>query len=280
MSQNAHENQRDKAELGLIKILLCIAAGFVGLAFVFSIIILLNEAKFFQGSSSYDLAKIGAWGDTVGGVLNPLLSFLALIGLLWTIRLQSDELSLSRKELSLTRQELEGSRKANETLADAAQQQNIETAFFQLFNLLQTNLQTITVQAGGHFQSREVSGPLAFKSLADEVLRIITASMSDPNGGATIFGPTHVLKTGGWTDILQQHDSLVSAQVYLFKEAYTEVYSKNNANLGRYFRILYNVLRFLSDKENILSNDSFDTYFKILRASISDYELFFIMEKK
>ncbi|QYK02791.1 hypothetical protein [Shewanella psychrotolerans] len=51
-------------------------------------------------------ADFGAFGDYVGGVLNPVLGF-ATVGLLvWSLKMQRDELSLSRQELALTRQEL------------------------------------------------------------------------------------------------------------------------------------------------------------------------------
>jgi len=75
-----------------------------------------------------DFAKLGAIGDFVGGVLNPLLAFLVLLVLLATTRLQKVELEQTRSELRET--------------ANTAKQANIENAFFQLFNLLQENLQT------------------------------------------------------------------------------------------------------------------------------------------
>lgn len=125
----------------LIKILFYFALALLVMAMIFSVIILLNELNFIQFIYPYNLSKIGAWGDTLGGVLNPLFSVLALFGLFWTIGLQIQELENTRKELK-------GSREASEQMVDAAKQQNIETTFFQLFNLLQSNLQTITLAQG------------------------------------------------------------------------------------------------------------------------------------
>ncbi len=48
----------------------------------------------------------GQFGDYIGGVLNPALSFLALIALLITITQQSKQLHISSRELELTRNEL------------------------------------------------------------------------------------------------------------------------------------------------------------------------------
>jgi uncharacterized membrane protein len=45
----------------------------------------------------------GQFGDYIGGTLNPILSFLALLALLLTIVLQSYELRLTRQEMELSR---------------------------------------------------------------------------------------------------------------------------------------------------------------------------------
>ncbi|MCL1048455.1 hypothetical protein L2755_02250 [Shewanella abyssi] len=51
-------------------------------------------------------ADFGAFGDFLGGVLNPVLGFATVGLLIWSLKMQMEELSLSRKELALTRQEL------------------------------------------------------------------------------------------------------------------------------------------------------------------------------
>jgi hypothetical protein len=68
-----------------------------------------------------DAAVWGQFGDYIGGVLNPILSFLTLGALILTIVIQnrqllvsSNELELSRKELELTREELHRSATAQE----------------------------------------------------------------------------------------------------------------------------------------------------------------------
>jgi hypothetical protein len=48
----------------------------------------------------------GVWGqlgDFIGGVTNPILSFLALIALLMTVKLQADQLNAAREELAEAR---------------------------------------------------------------------------------------------------------------------------------------------------------------------------------
>lgn len=61
---------------------------------------------FADSGFSPDQAVWGQFGDFFGGTLNPLLSFLTFIALLFTILLQSRQLAISSKELALTRGEL------------------------------------------------------------------------------------------------------------------------------------------------------------------------------
>ncbi|GJL56448.1 MAG: hypothetical protein NPIRA02_35800 [Nitrospirales bacterium] len=58
----------------------------------------------FQGQLSSEHERWGTFGDFIGGTLNPILSFLALIALLLTIVLQNRELEATRQELSESRQ--------------------------------------------------------------------------------------------------------------------------------------------------------------------------------
>jgi hypothetical protein len=92
----------------------------------------------------------GQMGDFFGGMLNPVLAFASFIALLYTIRLQSSELQLSRQELSETRQELKRSANAQENsvraFADqlaAIEHQKFENRFFKLIEMLNTEYQRV-----------------------------------------------------------------------------------------------------------------------------------------
>lgn len=76
----------------------------------------------------------GQFGDYFGGLLNPILSFLALIALLVTITLQS-------KELKLATNEMRDSSTALKEQSDSLKLQNFENTFF---NLLNKHTQTIS----------------------------------------------------------------------------------------------------------------------------------------
>ncbi len=90
-----------------------------------AIAVLIVALYFFQfhGELASTPEKWGLFGDYLGGVLNPVFSFFALLALLFTIVLQSRELSASREELKLSRKELANSAKALQDSKDIATRQ-------------------------------------------------------------------------------------------------------------------------------------------------------------
>lgn len=103
------------------KTVLNFIATIVGLALAIIFVAVFLYFLKFRGQLSNDQAVWGAFGDFVGGIANPVLSFFSLVALLITLVLQRKELSYTRKELEMTREELERSATANETAAKAAE---------------------------------------------------------------------------------------------------------------------------------------------------------------
>lgn len=91
-----------------------------------------------------DATEKGTWGtfgDFIGGTLNPLFALFSLFAIIYTIKIQTEELELSREELEATRKELEGSRIAQQEQSESLKLQNqatkvqiFENTFFQLLN--------------------------------------------------------------------------------------------------------------------------------------------------
>ncbi|NLQ23416.1 hypothetical protein HGO26_11085 [Shewanella sp. S-1] len=69
-------------------------------------------ANFNEGVPNQE--KFGQFGDYLGGVLNPVLGFATVGLLIWSLRMQREELALTRKELEETKKEIALSRKAME----------------------------------------------------------------------------------------------------------------------------------------------------------------------
>lgn len=86
--------------------------------------------------------EFGQLGDAVGGLLNPMLSFLTIIFLIVTLkqnqkalRDNAEELQLSRKELELTRKELSAATEAHESISETQNYLRLEATFFKLLEL-------------------------------------------------------------------------------------------------------------------------------------------------
>ena len=100
----------------------------------------------------------GAFGDFLGGVLNPILGFATVGLLIWSLKLQMNELALSRQELALTRQELSEtkeetalSRKAIEEQVAHIQKEAKLNELMRLMIDLRKQYQTVNDQQIKHY---------------------------------------------------------------------------------------------------------------------------------
>ena len=103
--------------------LLWVLGGIAVAAFIFVLERYINNFKTFPIAN--DSATWGTFGDYLGGTLNPIISFLALIGLLYTIHQQAQEMQATREEL---KQAAEQQRRQSETF----NLQQFESTFFSL----------------------------------------------------------------------------------------------------------------------------------------------------
>lgn len=87
-----------------------------------------EDIPFIQFKGQQAIQYWGQLGDFFGGVLNPVLSFVAILAVLYTIRLQSKELGEAREETKI----------ANKTLAKQTQvfeRQNFDSVFFRMLEV-------------------------------------------------------------------------------------------------------------------------------------------------
>lgn len=159
----------------------------VALMSIFAVVALYS-ATFGWDSLSTTAPSWGTFGDYVGGVLNPWLSFLALLVLLWTLRFQSLELRYSREEMT-------DSRRALEVNAANTRRMLIEKTFFRLLQLyndllhaVQTTQHTreftgVAALEKAHLDRKKLLGPVesAFGVLAelDSMTQDMTQERSD-----------------------------------------------------------------------------------------------------
>jgi hypothetical protein len=113
----------------------------LGFAAIVIVIVLANYFLNFPSVRSSDQAVWGQFGDYFGGVLNPILSFFALIAVLLSLRSQGKEVDAARKEASAAiAMQIEQTK--------VFQQQSFESAFFGLIQLHLKNLERVKAPVG------------------------------------------------------------------------------------------------------------------------------------
>jgi hypothetical protein len=147
----------------------------------------------FHGDFSKKQEVWGQFGDFIGGTVNPILSFLSLLALVFTVVLQTrqlensrTELANSRAELEATREEMRRSAEAQREMAKAAQTQaeyaNVSTRLSALNAALAVTSESLT-QAK---QDGVLAGPGTAQSLrlrkeqiTSEILRLTDKLCND-----------------------------------------------------------------------------------------------------
>jgi uncharacterized membrane protein len=154
-------------------------------------------------------ADWGTLGDFFGGILNPIFAFLGLIMLLVTLYQNQKELSLSRKEFS-------ESKVALQAQAETLEKQRFEDTFFSLLEQHNNTLEKIT-----------------------------TGTVSTSESGYTKEHPSlvcylkDILVGGGiFIRIFETHQDLKNSKLEL---------TKKHNEINQYFRILYQILKFIAN---------------------------------
>jgi hypothetical protein len=181
----------------------------IGAVVVFIVGVFMHYYFHFNVDSNSDQQNWGTFGDYIGGTLNPILSFLSLMALLGTIVLQSKELKLTRKELKQTRQELSRSAKAQKATKEILDKQS----------------ETLERQ---QFES-------TFFSLLDQHNKMLE-NLNKPRGnGQQNFGTNlDLIKNYAFNPHIPD---LGTAKLAL---------EQQNAVCGHYFRVLYQLLKFIA----------------------------------
>ncbi|MCR9118216.1 MAG: putative phage abortive infection protein [bacterium] len=177
--------------------------------------------------------EAGTFGDMFGGV-NALFSGLAFALLVVTLYLQMKELSLQRKELTDTRTELKLQRELMEKQNDAFSRQAFDSTFFRMLDLHNQIVNDMDVDING---VTKASGRDCFEFFS---YAIEEESRKRQQKGASVF---------------------------------MTIYERHEANMGHYFRNLYQIVRFV-DGSDIVDKQ---IYMSIVRAQLSSLELVILL---
>jgi len=177
----------------------------------------------------------GQFGDLFGG-LNTLFSGLAFSALIYAIYLQHKELKLQRLELKQTREELKGQKLQLEAQNKTMQKQNFENTFLELLRLHSELVRSIELLT----RINEVTkGRNCFKYFYKRFRDIFQ-----------VFSDTK--------DELEK-----------IKRTNQKLFEQHQADLGHYFRNLYNIIKFVKNS----SVEDKRLYTNLVRAQLSSVEL-------
>lgn len=226
------------------KLILFAVSSFIILLFVFG----LYFYKFALLGLSNNQEHWGQFGDFIGGTLNPILAFLSFMALLYTIKIQTEELGLSRKELKETKEELKESRIAQQEQSESLKLQNqatklqmFENTFFQLISVFIELKRNITSN-----KRERVNGLVGKEFKSDSVIitlnsiETITSFVRDINNKYL----------GNYNDFNKDYEAIT----------------------GSYFGQIYQIIKFI-ETSNI---DNKEKYSDIFRAQFTKDELEFL----
>ena len=218
----------------------------------------------------------GQWGDSFGVVV-AFFSGLGFIALIWTIRqsnkqhrevlasqqeelrLQRKELELQRKELTYTREEIKGQKEQLAAQNTTLRHQNFESSFFQLLNSYNNIVDTIEVSiSGGNKGTKRDSFRLLNYTLRYNEHQLSEESLE------RIFRGFLEMELDSGKDTKQ----LISK----ITKRYEEFFAKDQEHVGHYFRHLYNMVKFVDEKD-FLTYQEKKRYTNLIRAQLSSYEL-------
>lgn len=223
----------------------------------------------FNDGISHNKNDWGVFGDFIGGTLNPLFAFLSLFAIIYTIRIQTQELEFSRKELEFTRDELEKSRVAQEEQSESFKIQNesikkqtFENTFFQLISSFVNTKNNITINIEMDFDSSSITSLndgayYIINNLEGQKLKLGFMNNKELHSYEAIKMYLQILKLSALKNISQHYD-----QFNKNYEGYTSTY----------FGQIYQILKFI-DNSDIPNKQS---YINLFRAQFTKEELEFL----
>lgn len=198
-----------------------------------------NHNTFLGLAIPQESGEKGVFGDAFGAV-NSLFSGMAFVGLIYAIIIQRHETDIAKSELEKTKDILENQNKSLE-------KQQFETTYFQLLRLLSDVTNQIDLQ--------RIEGNVTIITKGKDTFPVFVKRFKE---------------TGNYLA-----EALYGSRD--FDKKYDEFYKRHNSELGHYFRLLYNILkfidesRFIDDSKTEIESKRF--YSNIIRAQLSDAEV-------
>lgn len=158
----------------------------------------------------------GQLGDFIGGILNPTLSFIAFLTLIYTLKMQSDELKEAREESKIAREEAKIANRTQEYQTKIFERQSFESAFFGLLNAHLKIIENIKYQDND--EDPVHTGRDALAIIAEKHLPFKEVERGDFFGGKDITA---------------------------FRARSRSLLNRHQVKIGHYFRSLYQILKYI-----------------------------------
>ena len=218
--------------------------GLVSLGTVVIVAMVVIPALMYWGN--LETKETGPFGDSYG-VVNTLFSGIAVVGIVWAILLQREEIISQREDLKHQREEM-----VQQKLA--IKKQNFESSFFQFLRMLEEKYNSVEYQA--HIPVPDNVNPCDVKDDYNK-----NEVYHEVSGPIEIKGETFIItKTKGHNAFIQAHLENDRASISI--------------SLNSYFLLLLSALQFVDESDFIqpgrCSEKKF--YIDILRSRLTIYE--------
>ena len=201
----------------------------------------------------------GTFGDMFGAA-NSFFTGAALVALIASIALQKKDVKLAKEDLRVTRETLTEQQKLTADQHRFIEEQSVEGAFFNLMSLLMELVNNIDL-SNGHGGGTN----------GKDVFHVFVTRMKGRGSKAGHLAKTRLKQRKVESGRMASANDIPTEKIFS-EQIYEEIYPDVRNDLGHYFRVLYNILKFLkgarSGKKSI--------YVDLVRAQLSDDELIII----
>lgn len=213
------------------------------------IVLTLYFSKFGFYKFSSNQGDWGTFGDFLGGTLNPLLAFLSLIALLTTIKIQTYELSETRKEIR------ESSRALKEQ-SESSKIQTFENTFFKMIDVHTSIVLNISIK---RFETYKFQDEKLIVKFIDEFIEI--EKNIDTQDRDAIKQLHNICKV--YTDLT----------IFDKENKYEKFYDYYEDKISIYYGFIYQVLEFIKDEEEKNTEFNSKKYVYLFRSLFTKSEL-------
>ena len=240
----ANKGKRNRKGYGVLMEILLDPWIFVPLIIVvFEVAMIFFLRHKFVAGIEYDF--LGIFGDFFGGVIGTVLTFVSVIILAMTFKQQKEITNANLKQ----QKEI--------TNANLKQQdiQRFNDMFYELLRLYREQVESLSLKI------------FEIKKIGEGYKEVVYK-------GKEFFDKGKIDITNKIEEQLNDQSNSLKIMVEAL-ELYYDFYKKNRSKLSAYYRTLYRIFEII-DKSNLIEEKEKEGYVKIVRAQLTESELFFI----